>query len=68
MASFKYIGSMTKTDGTIDVVVPQSNGSKIKYSGITPGVAFNVGNDAWAIQALEYAVDPMGQFIYERVS
>lgn len=69
MAVFRYIGSLTKANGKIDVIVPKADGTKVKFADVTPDTgSIDVGDDEISIAALENSVDLMGQYNYERVS
>jgi hypothetical protein len=68
MASFKYIGLQTKEDGKIDVRVPSADGSWQTFTDVVPNVTVIDVTDPYAIQALDYSVDPTGLFTYERVA
>jgi hypothetical protein len=66
--NFRYIGLYVKSDGKVDVRVPQSDGTWLEFKGVVPNLTILEVTDDRAVRALEYAVDPMGMFLYERVN
>lgn len=68
MAQFRYIGLITKSDGTVDVRVPKSDGTVDVFTGVVPNTTTIDVTDSRSIKGLEFAVDFFGMFIYERLS
>lgn len=69
MAVFKYIGTLVKPNGKVDVKVPQRDGSYLVFEDVVPNVTtMDVGTDAYGILALENGADVFGSLVYERVS
>ena len=69
MATFMYIGTITKDDGTVDVLVPKSDGTSLFFTQVVPNVTIlDVGIDSFAINSLEQARDLYGAYCYSRAS
>jgi hypothetical protein len=69
MATFKYIGTLTKADGTVDVRCEDSAGVMCEWDAVVPNVSvIDVGADARLIKCFDNAVDMMGNYTYEKVS
>lgn len=69
MATFKYIGTLVKANGKVDVRVPQGDGTSLYFEDVQPNVTvLDAGDDAFGIRALEYGVDILGALVYERIN
>jgi len=69
MASFRYIGTLVKANGKVDVRVPQNDGTILTFEDVEPNVTvIDAGADAFGIRALDNGVDMLGSLVYERVS
>lgn len=67
MATYRYIGTMKKPNGKVDVVVPKADGTKLRFNDVTPEVdIIDVGDDVISIKAMDYAVGLANEFLYER--
>jgi hypothetical protein len=68
MATFKYIGWMTKDNGKVDTVVPKKDGTKQTFSDVEPNVTEIVVTDPKSIKCLQNSQDLDHQYNYEQIA
>ena len=69
MATFRYIGTMVKANGRVDVRCKDSTGTPMEWNDVEPNVTvIDVGNDNHVILSFENAVDIFNNFTYQRIT
>ena len=68
MATFKYIGSATKANGKVDVIVPKKDGTKQTFTDVTPNVTEIVVTDPKSIKSLQNSQDLDHLYNYDEIA
>lgn len=68
MARFRYVGTMTKENGRVDVkVATGQNKVMLNFVDVEPNVTVMEVEDEHAIRYLDVAMGLMGEKLYERI-